>query len=175
MGEYFQKLLGQWQEGEAAEVTVADVDVDVFDHFLAYVHNGTVEYRLELEALVKLISLAEKYLMNDLVASCFLRIISILQDGCRMKKQCGGALAELLAFADKAFACCPTMMRKLIDAVLHHRGDGIKDEAFLEHLASSSAKALSLLLAPLAPKHDPPRPSWLGMRKRRKVVLDMQS
>merc|ERR1712060_149804 len=86
MGEYFQKLLGQWQEGEAAEVTVADVDVDVFENFLAYVHNGTVEYRLELEALVKLISLAEKYLMNDLVASCFLRIISILQDGCRMKK-----------------------------------------------------------------------------------------
>merc|ERR1712113_957350 len=97
---------------------------------------------------------------------------SILQDGDRMKQQEVGALAEMLAFADNASACCPTMMRKLIDGVLLHRGDLIKDAAFLEHLASSSATALSLLLAPLAPSEN--LYGRFGMRKRRKTVLGMQ-
>merc|ERR1712217_770194 len=111
--------------------------------------------------------------MHDLVASCLLRILRVLQDGDRMRQQKVDALAEMLAFSDNASTCCPTMMRKLIDAVLHHRGDLIKDAAFLEHLARSSAKALSLLLAPLAPSTD--SCGRFGMRKRRKIVLGMQN
>lgn len=171
--EYFQKLLGQWQEGASAEVTITDISLDVFDHFLTYIHSGTVGGQLELDVLVQLVSLANKYLMQDLVASCLLPILSILQDGDRMKRQEQGALADMLALSDKASACFPTMMRKLIDAVLHHRGELIKDAVFLEHLARSSAKALSLLLAPLAPRDD--SDGRYGMRKRRKTVLDMQS
>lgn len=59
-------------------------------------------------------------------------------------------------------------------AVLHHRGDVIKDEAFLKHLSSSSAKALSLLLTPLAPSDDTLTYGRFFARKRRKVVLNMQ-
>ena len=85
--EYLQKLFGQWQEGASAEVVITDIDPSAFDHFLTYVHNGTVDCQLELEALVELISLANKYLMHDLVASCLLCILSILQDADRMKQQ----------------------------------------------------------------------------------------
>merc|ERR1712176_1496707 len=92
--EYFQKLLGQWQEGASAEVTVTDIDLDVFEHFLTYIYNGTVDGQLELATLVKLFSLANKYLMYDLVASCLLRILDILQDGKRMKQSGVGAFAE---------------------------------------------------------------------------------
>merc|ERR1712039_537124 len=89
-----------------------------------------------------------------------------------MKRQEVRALADILAFSDNASMCCPTMMRKLIDAILTHRGDVIKDQEFLKHLSHSSAKALSFLLAPLAPPHG--EVGRFGMRKRRKVVLDMQ-
>lgn len=171
--EYFQKLLGQWQEGASAEVNVTDISLDVFDHFLTYIHTGTVDCQLELVALVRLITLANKYLMDDLVASCLLHILSILQDPERMSRQETSALAEMLAFSDNASMCCPTMMKKLIDAVLSHRGDVIKDQEFLKQLSNSSARALSLLLAPLAPPrhHDMGR---FGMRKRQKVVREMQ-
>jgi len=171
--EYFQKLLGEWQEGASAEVTITDTDPDVFDQLLAYIHTGIVDCRLELVALVRLITLANKYLMHDLVASCLLRILGILEDKERMQRQEASALAETLAFSDNASTSCPTLLRKTIDAVLTHRGDVIKDQEFLTGLSNSSAKALSSLLAPLAPTHD----QWecVGIRKRRKIVQDMNS
>jgi len=170
--EYFQKLFGQWQEGASAEVTITDMDHDTFDHFLTYIHNGALDFQLELLALARLITLANKYIMHDLVATCLLRILSIVQDSERMKRQEVSALAELLAFSDNAYMCCPALMRKLIDAVLSHRGDVIKNQEFLKQLSDSSAKALSLLLAPLAPKENDM--GMIGASKRRKVILDIQ-
>lgn len=171
--EYFQKLLGQWEEGSSAEVTITDIDSDVFGHFLTYIHNGTVKSQLELDALAKLIALANKYLMYDLVASCLVGILSILQDPERMKRQDASALADMLAFSDNASMCCPTLMRKLIAAVLSYRGDVIKDQEFLKRLSRASAKALSSLMAPLAPQEFTMH--VCGARKRRKAVLNIES
>merc|ERR1719161_888775 len=83
--EYFQKLFERWQEGASAEVNIVDTDPGAFDHFLTFVHSGMVGSNLGLNTLVTLLSLGDKYLMQDLVASSLFRTLCILDDEDRMK------------------------------------------------------------------------------------------
>jgi len=149
--EYFQKLFGQWQEGTSAEVHITDMDSDGFDHFLAYVHSGMLDCFLELPTLVKLLTLGDKYLMQDLIAWSLLQTLRILENEDCMRQQAVKTLADLLTFASTSTASCPTLQTKVIESILCTRGEVVKDPDFLARVSGKSVESLALLLTPLAP------------------------
>lgn len=154
----------------SGEVVISDVDPEIFDQLLCYVHTGAFNSQLQLSALSKLLSLANKYLLTDLIALVLLRILDILTDAVKMKSQDAMALAELLAFSDVASVCCPTFQKKLIKSILKHRSEVIKDQSFLKQVAGSSAPALAELLAPLHTKGDDN--NFRGKRRKKDTSLE---
>jgi len=74
--EYFQKALGNWQEGASAEVVITDATTETFDLLLQYFHTGSLDSELRLESLMRLLELGNKYLLTHLMALCMARILS---------------------------------------------------------------------------------------------------
>jgi len=169
--EYFAKLLGQWQEGASAEVEVPDAQPHIFDLLLTFVYTGKVRGNVGLDLLTGLIALANKYLMYDLVAVSLLHIYSILEDGQRMREQQASVLADLLTLANTATACCPTLLKKVVFAVLSHQPEVVIHPEFLRQVASQTSgfESICLLLGPLV--DDGPYTFDRNRRKRRKQEL----
>eukprot|EP00931_Biecheleriopsis_adriatica_P115007 TRINITY_DN90866_c0_g1_i1.p1 TRINITY_DN90866_c0_g1~~TRINITY_DN90866_c0_g1_i1.p1 ORF type:complete len:713 (-),score=124.79 TRINITY_DN90866_c0_g1_i1:256-2178(-) len=147
--EYFSKLVEAWHEGNVAEVVVTDVKAEIFDKLLTYVTSGTIEVDLELVDLTQLLTAANKYLMQDLIACALLRILAILDDSERMKLQDKAAMVDLFALSDNAQSSLPALRNQIIESVLSHRSHLLTDEVFLKDLAAKSASSLAQLLKPL--------------------------
>ena len=73
--EYFQKALGNWQERASGEIVVTDASTQTFDQFLRYLYTGDVDGELDVEGLLGLLNLANKYLLPHLVALCMSKIL----------------------------------------------------------------------------------------------------
>mmetsp|Transcript_55329 Transcript_55329/g.123650 ORF Transcript_55329/g.123650 Transcript_55329/m.123650 type:complete len:207 (-) Transcript_55329:139-759(-) len=152
--EYFQKLFDGWQEGSTAEVQMTDTESGTFDHFLTYAQCGRVDEDLDLDGLVKLLHMGDKYCLRDLISSCLLHTLCILENPLRLKSEPCEALAALLIFADGARESCPTLRRKVMEALLCSRGDALKSEVFLSTMAKRSVETLAELITPVAPDRD---------------------
>merc|ERR1712193_340603 len=82
------------------------------------------------------------------------------------------ALAELLAFSDVGSVTCPTLQPKVIESILTHRNEVMKDEQFLKQIACQSASALAHLLSHLSsPKNFLRGPPF---QKRRKIDANLK-
>lgn len=145
--EYFQKLLGSWQEGATLEVEVSDVGPDTFDSLLAYVYTGAVDSGLSLAALVRLLEAANKYLLPGLAALTILHILRQLELGDELQSREAGEVAELLTCSEALALTFPALQRHALQAILLHRSDVIEDEAFLTAMAVRSPAVLAKLLS----------------------------
>jgi len=76
--EYFQKALGNWQERASGEIVVTDASTQTFDQFIRYLYTGDVDGEMDVEGLLGLLNLANKYLLPHLVALCMSKILRTL-------------------------------------------------------------------------------------------------
>eukprot|EP00933_Yihiella_yeosuensis_P052377 TRINITY_DN50436_c0_g1_i1.p1 TRINITY_DN50436_c0_g1~~TRINITY_DN50436_c0_g1_i1.p1 ORF type:complete len:297 (-),score=42.19 TRINITY_DN50436_c0_g1_i1:149-934(-) len=146
---YFQKLFEQWQEGASAKVEITDIEPNIFEHLLSYVHTAVVDCDIGLAMLTKLLVAANKYMMEDLAACSLLRILEILSNRDSMLSQEAEAFADLLAFSEIAVQYGPTLQKKVIFAILVYRKGVISHPEFLKCVQDKCPTVLPTLLAPV--------------------------
>eukprot|EP00435_Cladocopium_sp_Y103_P033595 s246_g8.t1 len=168
--EYFQKALGNWQEGASAEVVVTDATAETFDLLLHYFHTGSLDSELSLESLMGLLELGNKYLLAHLMALCMARILRLLADGAFVRSLRATLMADLLILGGDANACGPFKF-KIMDAIASSRPSLTHDAAFLSRVVSArSVDLLAHLLSVFHPKKD----LFESVPKRRKIQCERQ-